>query len=86
MALPGQLSVGGGVTYASEYYADAANTAEIPETVSLDASIGYETDRYRVTLSANNLTDHDNYSSAFSTVRAVPMAGRNFALTVAAKF
>ncbi|HEY0212089.1 MAG TPA: TonB-dependent siderophore receptor [Paenirhodobacter sp.] len=85
-SLPGQFSVGGGVTYASEYFADAANTGEIPEAVSLDASIGYETDRYRVTLSANNLTDHDNYSSAFNAVRAVPMAGRNFALTVAAKF
>ncbi|MFT3689043.1 TonB-dependent receptor [Paenirhodobacter sp.] len=84
--LPGQLSVGAGVTYASKYYADAGNEAQIPSALSLDASIGYETDAYRVTFSANNLTDHDNYSSAFNAVRAVPMAGRNFALTVAAKF
>lgn len=86
VSLPGALSVGAGMTYASKYYTNAANEAEIPEAVSLDASIGYETDLYRVTFSANNLTDHDNYGSAFNAVRAVPMAGRNFALTVAAKF
>lgn len=86
VSLPGQLSVGAGVTYASKYYADAANSGEVPEMISVDASVGYETDDYRVTFSANNLTDHDNYGSAFNAARAVPMAGRNFALTVAAKF
>lgn len=84
--LPGQLSVGAGITYASEYWADAANTALIPETVSIDAMIAYETDRYRVALNGYNLTDHQNYESAFSTSRAVPMAGTTFALTLSTRF
>lgn len=84
--LPGDLSVGGGVTYASEYYTNADNTAMIPETVSFDAAIAYETEKYRVALNATNLTDHQNYSAAFGGTRATPSAGRTFALTVSMKF
>lgn len=84
--LPGDLSVGAGVTYASKYYTNADNTAVIPETVSLDMAIAYETETYRVALNGYNLTDHDNYESAFNASRAVPAAGRTFALTLSTKF
>lgn len=84
--LPGDLSIGGGVTFASKYYTSAANTARIPETISLDAAIAYETDRYRLALNAYNLTDHDNYAAAFNASRATPSAGRSFAVTLTTKF
>ncbi|MDO5622498.1 MAG: TonB-dependent receptor [Paracoccus sp. (in: a-proteobacteria)] len=82
----GEVTMGGGIRYASEYWADAGNTALIPETVSLDAMVSYEVDNWRVALNGYNLTDHDNYSSAFSSSRAVPSAGRTFALTLTNRF
>ncbi len=84
--LAGDLLVGGGVMYASSYWADTANTAEIPETFSVDAMISYETDRYRVALNGYNLSDELNYGSAFNAVRAVPLPGRTVALTLSASF
>lgn len=86
IALPGKLTVAGGIKYASKYWADTANTAEIPEAFSLDAVIAYETDKYRLALNGYNLTDHVNYSSSFNAVRAVPTSGRTFAVTVSTRF
>ncbi|WP_330628226.1 TonB-dependent siderophore receptor (plasmid) [Thioclava litoralis] len=84
--LSGDLSVGGGIKYASAYYVNAANTAEIPETVSLDAAISYTTDSYRIGFNAYNLTDHDNYSAAFNGTRATPTGGRSFGLSFTKNF
>lgn len=84
--LPGKITLGGGAQYSSEYWADSANTAMIPYTFSLDSMISYEDDRVSVSLNAYNLTDHLNYSSSFSTSRAVPTSGRTFMGTVAYKF
>ncbi|MBD8553389.1 TonB-dependent receptor [Rhizobium sp. CFBP 8762] len=85
-ALPGKFTVGGGVQYASAYWSDPANTAKVPHSVSLDAMVGYEQDKFKVNLNAYNLTDHVNYSAAFNGARAVPTSGRTFMLTVGAKF
>lgn len=82
----GDLTVAGGVRYASDYFANATNTAEIPETLSLDMMVSYEKDDWRVALNAYNLTDHQNYGSAFSSSRAVPEAGRTFALSIGKRF
>lgn len=84
--VPGKFTVGGGVQYASEYWADSANTARMPETVSLDAVLSYEVRNLSLQLNAYNLTDHRNYTSAFNAARAVPAAGRTFLLTAGLTF
>lgn len=86
VATGGAVTVAGGVRYASEYWANSDNTAEIPETVSLDAMVAYEQDNWRVALNASNLTDHQNYASAFNASRAVPEAGRVFTLSLSSRF
>lgn len=82
----GLVTVAGGVRYASEYWSNSDNTAEIPETFSLDAMVAYEQDNWRVALNGSNLTDEDNFSSAFNAVRAVPEPGRVFTLSLSSRF
>ncbi|MFM0290359.1 TonB-dependent receptor [Paraburkholderia megapolitana] len=84
--LPGRLTVGGGLQYASGYWVNSANTARVPENFSLDGMVGYEQGPYRISLNLYNLTDHLNYQSAFSTSRAVPASRRTFLLSAGAKF
>ena len=74
----GKLSVGGGAQYSSGYWANEANTARMPYNFSLNTMISYQYGRYHVQFNANNLSDHLNYASAFSTGRAVPQSGRTF--------
>ncbi|MFG1378429.1 TonB-dependent receptor [Xanthobacter autotrophicus] len=83
--IPGQLLVGGGITYADDYFTNSANTAIIPETFSLDALVSYRHDKYRVALNGYNLTNELNYASGFGG-RAIPASGRTFTLTVGATF
>ncbi len=85
-SLPGKFTVGGGFQYASEYWADSANTAKIPETFSLDAMVAYKQDNFRISLNAYNLTDHVNYESSFSAVRAVPASRRTFTINIGTTF
>ncbi len=85
-ALPGNLMVGGGMQYASEYTADSANTARIPYTFSLDAMVSYDYENVSLALNGYNLSDHRNYASAFNAARAVPASGRTFMLTAGLKF
>ncbi|MFC4626293.1 TonB-dependent receptor [Daeguia caeni] len=84
--LPGNITVGGGIQYASKYWSDSANTARMPENFSLDAMVAYKKDNFRVSLNAYNLTDHLNYSSSFNNSRAVPMSGRTFMLNIGTTF
>jgi catecholate siderophore receptor len=86
LPLPGKLTVGGGLQYASGYWVDSANTARMPDNFSLDGMIGYEQGPYRVSLNLYNLTDHLNYQSAFSSVRAVPASRRTFLLSAGVTF
>ncbi|MBB2205847.1 TonB-dependent receptor [Gluconacetobacter takamatsuzukensis] len=76
----GHLKVAGGAQYASGYWAngDFANTARIPYQFSLNGMLSWEMKHYRVSFNANNLTDHLNYASSFSSSRAVPGPGRSF--------
>ncbi|MDR6954731.1 catecholate siderophore receptor [Ancylobacter sp. 3268] len=83
--IPGELLVGGGVTYADEYFTNADNTAIIPDTFSFDALLSYKQGNYRVALNGYNLTDELNYSAGWGN-RAVPASGRTFTLTVGATF
>jgi catecholate siderophore receptor len=84
--LNGKLLVGGGLQYASPYWADYANTARIPNTFAVDAMVSYEYKNYRVSLNAYNLTNNMNYLSAFNATRAVPAAGRTVMLTIGATY
>jgi catecholate siderophore receptor len=86
LSLPGKLTVGGGMQYASGYWVDSANTARMPNNFSLDGMIGYEQGPYRISLNLYNLTDHLNYQSAFSSVRAVPASRRTFLLSAGVTF
>ncbi|MGY8525559.1 TonB-dependent receptor [Paracidovorax citrulli] len=86
LPLPGRLTFGGGLQYATGYYADTANTAKMPDNFSLDAMIAYQQGKYRVSLNGYNLTDHLNYVSSFNNSRAVPGAGRTFILNVGMTF
>lgn len=83
--LEGKVTLGGGLRYASKYWANDANTAEVPANFAADAAVAYEVEDWKVSLNAYNLTDHTNYTSSFSG-RATPEAGRSFALGVARKF
>ncbi|MFC0284609.1 TonB-dependent receptor [Camelimonas abortus] len=84
--IPGVITIGGGLLYASSYWADNANTARIPQTFSLDAMVAWKYENLRVAVNAYNLTDRVNYASAFNAARAVPASGRTVLLSVSATF
>ncbi|KAI3590911.1 Ferrichrome-iron receptor [Cupriavidus sp. U2] len=84
--LPGKLTVGGGVQYASGYWADSENTGRVPDTFSLDAMLAYRQGKFRASLNGYNLTNTLNYASAFNATRAVPASGRTVLLNVGVTF
>ncbi|SDD73382.1 catecholate siderophore receptor [Cupriavidus sp. YR651] len=84
--VPGRLSIGGGLQYATGYWADSANTAQIPDNFSLDAMIAYKQGKYRISLNGYNLTNHVNYQSSFNASRAAPTSRRTFLLNVGMTF
>ena len=68
---PYNATLGGGVTYRSRVFLNAANNAEAPGTFSLDALVSHKlTDNIRVSVNGYNLTNRRNYDSLF-TNRAV---------------
>lgn len=83
--VPGTFTIGGGFQYASDSWANTGNTAQIPDSFSLDAMVSYKVNRFRVAFNAYNLTDHNNYSSSFNG-RAVPSTGRAFKLSIGTTF
>ncbi|QDH25872.1 TonB-dependent siderophore receptor [Neokomagataea tanensis] len=82
----GVLKAGGGVQYSSAYWSNEANTGRMPNNFSLNGIVSYDYGRYHVQFNANNLTNHLNYGSAFSTSRAVPLSGRTFMGNVGINF
>lgn len=86
LPVPGQLTIGGGLQYATGYWADSANTAKMPDNFSLDAMIAYKQGKYRISLNGYNLTNHLNYQSSFGAVRAVPTSRRTVLLNVGMTF
>jgi len=81
----GAFTVGGGVTYAEEYYTDSANTRIIPSNFSLDALVSYEVDGWRLAVNGYNLTDELNYAAGFAS-RALPAPGTTVLATVGKRF
>lgn len=84
--LPGKLTLGGGVQYASGYWANSDNTDRVPDTFSLDAMLAFQQGKFRASLNGYNLTNSLNYASAFNASRARPASGRAALLNVGMTF
>ena len=85
---PYQLTLGGGITYRSEVFLNAANTAKAPANFSLDALIAHsfgERKQWRLAINGYNLTDELNYDALFGN-RAIPSAGRTVIFSLAAVY
>ncbi|MBO1074760.1 TonB-dependent receptor [Roseomonas marmotae] len=83
---PMNVTVGGGITWRSKVFLDAANTAQAPSNFSLDAVISHRiNDSLRVQVNGYNLTNEVNYSALFGG-RVVPSPGRTVLVSVAAEF
>ena len=80
------VTVGGGVTYASSIFLNAGNTQEVPETFSLDAFVSHRiNDNLLVRVNGYNLTDQRNYTNV-SSGRASLGTGRAVTFTLATNF
>lgn len=84
--LPGRLTIGGGLQYASGYWADSVNKGRMPSNLSFDAMLAYRQGKFRASLNGYNLGNRLNYASAFNASRAVPASGRTFMLNVGVTF
>jgi catecholate siderophore receptor len=83
---PLNLTLGGGITWRSKVFLDAANTVQAPSNFTLDAVVSHRiNDNLRVQLNGYNLTDELNYGALFSN-RVVPSAGRTVLVSMAAEF
>lgn len=83
--IPGELLVGGGITYSDGYYTNTANTYWVPDSFTLDAVVSYKQGNYRFAINGYNLTDELNYVAATNN-RAVVGTGRAVVFTVGATF
>jgi catecholate siderophore receptor len=75
------LEVGGGVTYQSEVFLNAANSGIAPSYTTLDGLISYGWDRFRLSLNGYNLTDELYFSQVHGN-RVTPGQGRTFIATL----
>ena len=82
---PGVTTVGAGVRWSDDIFANSANSAYIPGNFTFDAMISYELDGWRIAANGYNLTDELNYDASFGN-RAVIAPGRTLMLTVGKKF
>jgi catecholate siderophore receptor len=83
---PWNVTVGGGFTWQTSVYTNAANTSEVPYAFSLDAFVQHRiNDQLTVRLNGYNLTDNRNYVQVFGN-RAVMGPGRAVTASVAVNF
>jgi len=83
---PWNLTLGGGFTWRSQVYLNAANTAEAPANLSFDALVSHKiNDNLRLQVNGYNLGDATNYEALFGG-RVVPSAGRTVLVSLAADF
>lgn len=82
---PGKTTIGGGIRWSDDIYANSGNTSIIPANFTFDAMISYEKDGWRFAANGYNLTDELNYDGSFGN-RAVISAGRTLMFTVGKKF
>ncbi|NKE43158.1 TonB-dependent siderophore receptor [Roseomonas frigidaquae] len=80
------LTVGGGVTWASRIFLNAANSQEVPESFSLDAFVSHRLNQnLLLRVNGYNLTDHRNYTHV-SSGRAALGTGRAVTMTLSTNF
>ena len=77
--------VGGGITYADQYFTNSANVSIIPSNFSLDGLVSYEINDWRFAVNGYNLTDELNYDAGFGN-RALPAPGTTVLATIGKKF
>lgn len=83
---PWNLTLGGGLTWRSQVYLNAANTAEAPANLAFDALVSHKiNDNLRLQVNGYNLGDATNYEALFGG-RVVPSAGRTVLVSLAADF
>ncbi len=76
-----------GVTYQDESFINNGNTAVLPSYTRVDASAYYDvSDKLRIQINAENLTDELYFPNAHSTHQATVAAGANALFTVTGKF
>jgi len=80
------LTVGGGITWRSKAYLNAANSSEVPSQFSLDALLSHQiNENLRVSVNGYNLTDETNYAALFGN-RVVVAPGRTVLVSVGVDF
>ena len=88
------VSLGAGVRYTGERFAESANTIKLASVTLVDAQLGYELDGVKLSLKAQNLFDKE-YVGNCSLATAAPLlpgnlctygAGRNVTFTISHKF
>lgn len=85
-SLNGKLLIGGGMTYRDAVPVSSNGLSRIPHSFTLDAMASYETEKWRFSANAYNLTDRTNYTSYMGGSRAIPTSGRSFVINIGAKF
>lgn len=78
------LGIGAGAIYAAEAWANSTNTVTLPSYTVIDASLFYNTPKYRVAFKANNISNQEYWVSDGFLSHTQPTA--NFMATVAFKF
>ncbi len=74
------MSIGGGLRYQGESWADMANTAKVPDVLLADAAIRYEKDGWGASLNVNNLFDKEYVSGCQGTLTCGYGEGRTIML------
>lgn len=80
------MSLGAGVRYVGQSWADRANTLKVPDAALVDAAIRYERDDWGVALNVANLFDKKYVSSCQELSSCGYGAGRTFTLKAHVKW
>ncbi|SDW61799.1 TonB-dependent receptor [Lysobacter enzymogenes] len=86
-AVTPKLSVGGGAFYVDKVYGDVANLRYVPSYTRYDAMVAYAfSERLRLRLNVQNLTDEKYYDRAYASHFAIMAPGRSATVTAEFKF
>ncbi len=80
------LSLGAGMNYMSDTYANSANTYVLPAYTVADAAIGYRIDRVSLRLNVNNVFNERYFSNVIITNQFYPGATHNYLVTLKYSF
>ena len=76
------LSVGMGLNYMGDTYANSVNTYVLPSYTVPDAALGYQIGRVGLRLNVNNLVNERYFANVIITNQFYPGATRNYLLTL----